>query len=694
MLFLDYLRFLAIFGVIAFHLHDTVAYATPWFSGGYLGVDIFLFLSGYFIERSLSGIRDQELLPAGRYFFSRRLLRIMIPMLFVTAVVGGFSYSQNMPLWKDMLYSSLFIYNFYLVFHHIPYFQVYSAPHPFMGMWFIAMLVQLYIVHFLLSRLVANTVVYRLILVILGAVTLVGTSLLIQQHETNMAYVLPWHAFSYIGGALTMALMGQPGETVRDRSQDLVVLVTVFALLLLMLLAPYRDFLVYSVATVVLTALFVVAAQQSSMLQDKSWPLLGKLGEMAYSLYLWNVPVISFVHYFYPQNPVFVSVCLSIILILILSLITYSAIEMPVQKWFGKAPRHGSGSLVSAPVMLLLLLAGWGWYALAGAQSQNVHQREQMQHDALYRDYLLQQVKQLQQQVRDAHHAARVARELSKEQWVQWQPRPRAGYLYDGKDLRGNPEFPQKKVLFISDSVLLGWSGYVVHQVPDGILDGKVGRSFPQAMPVLTSMLSQPENRHIKDIVVELGTNGYVEWPELEAFIQAAGDRQIFLVMPSVPRPWAAEVRQTYLRAKAKYGNVHLIPWDDISRDHFNYFVADQVHLTWDGIQALMRAILESLWKHGYTLPKGAPRASGPSPTLVPTTATQSSDMAQANPPRSEDTQLDPLKPTLPTHPTALVASQHTNIGNPKPTTTETPSPSGEYDFQEPMVAAPATSTP
>ncbi|MBU2802904.1 acyltransferase, partial [Acidithiobacillus caldus] len=128
MLFLDYLRFLAIFGVIAFHLHDTVAYATPWFSGGYLGVDIFLFLSGYFIERSLSGIRDQELLPAGRYFFSRRLLRIMIPMLFVTAVVGGFSYSQNMPLWKDMLYSSLFIYNFYLVFHHIPYFQVYSAP--------------------------------------------------------------------------------------------------------------------------------------------------------------------------------------------------------------------------------------------------------------------------------------------------------------------------------------------------------------------------------------------------------------------------------------------------------------------------------------------------------------------------------------------------------------------------------------
>lgn len=55
MLFLDYLRFLAIFGVIAFHLHDTVAYATPWFSGGYLSVDIFLFLSGYWLLDVLSG---------------------------------------------------------------------------------------------------------------------------------------------------------------------------------------------------------------------------------------------------------------------------------------------------------------------------------------------------------------------------------------------------------------------------------------------------------------------------------------------------------------------------------------------------------------------------------------------------------------------------------------------------------------
>jgi len=627
MLVLDYLRFLAIFGVIAFHLHDTITYSAPWFSGGYLGVDIFLFLSGYFIEQSLSGIRERRFWPAAGYFFSRRLLRIMIPMLFVTAAVGVFAYSQNIPLWQDVLYSAIFLYNFFLVFHHIPYFQVYSTPHPFIGMWFIALLVQLYVAHFLISRLFQRAALYRLVLAILGLVSLGGTWLLIRQGHTDLAYVLPWHSFPYIGGALLMSLLGRGSGHVRDSAQDVVVLVTVLALVLLMLLAPYRDFVFYSVATVMLTALFAVAAPQAPRLQNRLSPLIGTLGEMSYAFYLWNVPVIAFVHYFFPQNRVFVSICLSLILILLLSLITYHLIELPMQRRLGKAPRHRSNAIVNAPVIATLLLAGWGWYTLAATESDNVRQRQQMQHDALYRDYLLRQVDQLQRQLRQVHHAAQVARQLSKDQWVQWQPTPRPGYLYDGKEVRSNPRFPEKRVLFISDSVLLGWSGYVIHQVPDGILDGKVGRSFVQATPVLEEMLRLPENRDVRDIVVELGSNGYVGWRELVNFIETAGDRQIFLVIPSVPRPWAAEVRQAYIRAKGMYSNVHLIPWDDISRDHYNYFVADQVHLTWDGAQALMRAILESLWEHGYTLPKAMPGTSTPTPVPASATAAESVDV-------------------------------------------------------------------
>ncbi len=694
MLVLDYLRFLAIFGVIAFHLHDTVTYGTPWFSGGYLGVDIFLFLSGYFIERSIDGIRDRGFVSASGYFFSRRLLRIMVPMLVVTAVVGGFAYSQNISLWQDMLYSSLFVYNFYLVFHHIPYFQVYSTPHPFIGMWFIALLVQLYIVHFFLARVIKSITVYRLILIILGAVSIGGTWLLIQQDHTDMAYVLPWHAFSYIGGALTMSLAGRSAEGTRDRSQDLVVFIAVIALFLLMLLSPYRGFVFYSLATVVLTALFVVAAPQAPLLQGCKWTVLGTLGEMSYSLYLWNVPVIAFIHYFYPQNPIFVSVGLSLILILILSLITYHAIERPLQSLFGKAPRHRAEVFASAPMVILLLLAGWGWYALADALSQNVVQREQMQHDALYRDYLLRQVSTLQQQIRQAHHAASVARELSKDQWVQWQPTPRPGYLYDGKELRSNPDFPEKKVLFISDSILLGWSGYVVHQVPDGILNGKVGRSFFRATPVLKDMLSLPENRHVRDIVVELGSNGYVEWRDLEAFIQAAGDRQIFLVVPSVPRPWAAEVRETYLRAEGSYPNVHLIHWDEISRDHYNYFVADQVHLTWDGAQALMRAILESLWQHGYRLPS-TPTVKPAEPMEVNASTEGSINGVTASAVSSDTVHLSPPTQGRAAAPASLTSNPTTVTDNSEGRKVpKTSSSLGGDAISDTMGVAPASSIP
>ncbi len=64
-----------------------------------------------------------------------------------------------------------------------------------------------------------------------------------------------------------------------------------------------------------------------------------------------------------------------------------------------------------------------------------------------------------------------------------------------------------------------------------------------------------------------------------------------------MPRPWAAEVRDLYLKTAASHPNVHLIRWDLLSKDHPDYYWSDRVHPNWLGIQVMVQAIAKALRK-------------------------------------------------------------------------------------------------
>ncbi|MEY2341195.1 acyltransferase family protein [Acidithiobacillus sp. IBUN Pt1247-S3] len=632
-LYLDYLKFLAIFAVIAFHIHDTISFDSPWFSGGYLGVDVFLFLSGFLIERSLEKAVESDWASQAKTFLTRRFSRILIPMLVVTLLVAlfcQFTGVQPDP-WQPAFWSAILGYNFYLVFHHIPYFQIYSTPHPFLGMWFIALLGQLYIAHFLLRSLLGGGWLWRALLLILIGASFAVAVYWLQSGQLNAAYVLPSHGFPYWTGALLAALgWGRRREALGQPWADALALAATAAMVLLCVFAPWEGFAWYSGAVTILTAVAVGSAAKGRWLPQWRVPVLGKLGEMSYSLYLWNVPAIAFVHFYYHDAPIPSQLLLGVMLVLLLAVISYVAMEIPIQRAFGRALRHDFPPAAYALVLLLLALGSWGWWEAnrVGLAWSTAHSRNQ--HDALYQQFLEAQIKRLSKDLKTLAHtsslgvaerragdmtAAETA-ESSSSGLLQWQPHPGFGFLYNDKEIRQNLAYPHKKVLFITDSILLGWSGYVIHMVPNAILNGQVGRSFFRAQPVLQQMLADPGDGQIQYIVVELGSNGYVPWNDLEQFIQDVGPRKILLVIPAVPRPWENEVREMYLRAAAKYSNVRLLHWDDISKGHAGYFVADQVHLNWDGAQALMQAILRELYVMGYRQP--GPGESGISPATPP----------------------------------------------------------------------------
>ncbi|MCE5394199.1 MAG: acyltransferase [Acidithiobacillus sp.] len=642
MLYLDYVKFLAILAVIAFHVHDTITFDFPWFSGGYLGVDIFLLLSGFLIEKSLGRAQEWPFSRRLQDFFSRRFSRIWVPMVVVTAIVAGIFWATHLLVgWESVWYSVSLGYNFYLAFHHVSYFQIYGYPHPFLGMWFISLLGQLYLLHFLLRNLLPWRWVYRILLFLLFLASVGGAIWLMNHGQLNAAYVLPTHAFPYIAGLLLADIGWATPKPDGKVVYDGLALLSICLLLSLFILAPYENYVYYSLAAMSLGILFLLFAARSQWLGVVRLPVLGKLGEMSYSFYLWNVPVIALIHYYYSQSSVVNQIFLSLSVLFFLSILSYWSLELPLQAAFRKQARHGVSKGFFLLALVLLAVAGGGWWQANRLGQENVRKQAQMQHDALYRQYLENRVKSLEQDLRvlagtktiaaaeekarATHHADQALKKNGD--LLQWQPKPAMGFLYNGEEFRSNSAYPQKQVLFITDSILLGWSGYVIHMVPNGILDGKVGRSFFRALPALQLLLQDPACAHVRYVVVELGSNGYVQWSDLENFVQAVGNRKILLIVPAVPRPWENEVRSLYDRAAAKYPNITLLHWDRMSANHPSYFVADQVHLTWDGAQALMQGVLRELYRMGYRNPP--PPGVGPGVIkTVPSTAAQASPVS------------------------------------------------------------------
>jgi hypothetical protein len=193
------------------------------------------------------------------------------------------------------------------------------------------------------------------------------------------------------------------------------------------------------------------------------------------------------------------------------------------------------------------------------------------------------------------------AQQAAAEQPAQVDPprgvtsSPRPGYLIGARSVTRQPTVPPAGVVVLGDSIATGWSGYIAHVLPNALISGQVGRQFSSAPQVWETLRAANETASVSDVVIELGTNGYVTPAQASQFISLVGHRNVFLIVPAVPRVWEHEVQALYLQLPSEYPNVHLIRWDLLSANHPNYFGRDKVHPNWTGIQVMVTAIAQAI---------------------------------------------------------------------------------------------------
>ncbi|RLK03558.1 acyltransferase family protein [Ruegeria conchae] len=382
---IDGLRALAVIPVILFHA------GFPYFTGGYVGVDVFFVISGYLITTILVSDLEQ-----GRYsilkFYERRVRRI-IPALFCVVVVS-FVAGWFILLPADLKSFSLSVFavttfwsNFFF-WMESGYFDTATELKPLLHTWSLAVEEQFYIFFpialALLWRFGLKIVFVVLSLIFAVSFAFVTWDLGALSKPEAAFYLLPTRAWELMAGALAALYMGRPNPWRPSSALSGVLSVLGIALILYAIHfydkhTPFPS--PYALAPVLGTVLIILFERRGTW----SFPILANpvcigVGLISYSAYLWHQPVLAYARYLSWHEPPLWLMAVLCGLTLLLAFLSYKFVETP----FRKGPIFPGMTIMlpAGTAGVMLIVAG-----LTITWTQGVPGRYAANHQAVFEQY-------------------------------------------------------------------------------------------------------------------------------------------------------------------------------------------------------------------------------------------------------------------------------------------------------------------
>ncbi|HEY8577589.1 MAG TPA: acyltransferase family protein [Devosia sp.] len=333
------LRAFAVLGVIAFH------FDVPPFRGGFVGVDVFFVLSGFFITRLLHRELEQTGSINLLQFWGNRIKRLL-PNALLTILATVVVSATLLPAYRlpglavDAASASLFFANFHFAASAVDYFQLGDPPSPLLHFWSLSVEEQFYLalppllaaLGLFFNRLGAS----RLILVALAgafAGSLVGAMTIIITSQPEAFYHPQYRAWQLAtGGLVSLAYVHRQriAAPLRAFGCFFGLAAIVYSYL------AYNDQLIYPGAWALLptggAALVLLgldSPQSAKLSSSLAHPWLVLVGDMSYSLYLWHWPVAVIISALWPEWSV-AATCLGLTITAFLSALAYYLVERPV----------------------------------------------------------------------------------------------------------------------------------------------------------------------------------------------------------------------------------------------------------------------------------------------------------------------------------------------------------------------------
>ena len=291
---IDGLRAIAVLSVILYH------FKVPFFTGGFVGVDVFFVISGYLITK---GILDKQ--KQGKFDFSDfyyRRVRRLIPALLATItacyIAAFFLYS---PLdFKQMSGSTVYaLIGASNIFFWLEsgYFDSAAAVKPLLHTWSLSVEIQFYILWPLillaLTKLTKHTFIATLGITTLGCIAAVWY---LNIDASGAFYLTPFRFNEFLFGGLVVFLERSLGKNISDVLYGLGLGLIGYSVFLFnsdSTLFPGLSAMVPAAGA----ALMILAGSNARLALPCKSAIATKIGERSYSLYLVHWPIYVFTSY-------------------------------------------------------------------------------------------------------------------------------------------------------------------------------------------------------------------------------------------------------------------------------------------------------------------------------------------------------------------------------------------------------------
>ncbi|GAA0307827.1 acyltransferase family protein [Sphingomonas oligophenolica] len=327
---IDGLRAIAVLAVMLFHAR------VRGFSGGFVGVDIFLVISGYLIAQLI--LRESA---AGSFtligFYERRVRRIL-PALLAMLIASGLAGLILLPIdfrpfGESLTAISLFASNL-LFWNWGGYFTLTEDATPLLHTWSLAVEEQFYIL-FPALLLLARRGGQRMIWASLAAAALgsFAYSVWATHGHAEAAFYSPLsRAWEFLAGALlASAIVPTPRRAIGDIAAVLGIVLIAHTILHLHDTTFFPG--VEAVAPVLGSVLMLFGSEAPGSRVGRVLAMrpLAAIGLISYSLYLWHWPLIVFGGYYAPQPYGLIRIAMALLAFPV-AWLSWRYVELPFRK--------------------------------------------------------------------------------------------------------------------------------------------------------------------------------------------------------------------------------------------------------------------------------------------------------------------------------------------------------------------------
>lgn len=344
LLWIDWIKFLAIFGVIGIHvcsplMVSDILFSAKWYQGVFagsifrFGIVLFVMASGYLILRRQQSINE----------IPKRIKRVLLPFIFwiiVYAILKVVVLKELGPSWN--LYDLLgFILHGFL-----------NPTEVSVQFWYVYMILGLYILSPLLSRWIQNAPIEE-IRYALWIWIIVSCLQFFEVHSILIDYL------RYFTGAIGYFILGyyltiNKNRFFRNRTFGLILFIlgsaiTFFGTIGLSIMTHDQSLFFIRLGDITPGAclqgmgLFIfIYNTDFSGINEKINKIVVKISNASYGIYLCNILIIKFferVNIINLNGFTLFNILISIVLVLVVSLICIEVMDrIPVLKWFSGAP--------------------------------------------------------------------------------------------------------------------------------------------------------------------------------------------------------------------------------------------------------------------------------------------------------------------------------------------------------------------